>query len=162
MVLVPYRITPLSNNSAGRAESRQVLVPYRITPLSNVQTYCYRVRRVLVPYRITPLSNCSPSMSRRSCVLVPYRITPLSNLKLQTLEFRGLNASNQNLIHSKTRSTKSLIHIIESRSGTKIMILYILYHTNPNLSSKNTKICPKKSASELLELHYTPSLVIDL
>ena len=56
-----------------------VLVPYKITLLSNRQTLKRIAFYVLVPYKITLLSNdrCTPEPERE--VLVPYKITLLSN-----------------------------------------------------------------------------------
>ena len=56
-VLVPYKITLLSNQSSPILASRLVLVPYKITLLSNEPRIRTNIRRVLVPYKITLLSN---------------------------------------------------------------------------------------------------------
>ena len=57
IVLVPYKITLLSNAGDVAPDGRQVLVPYKITLLSNeCLGYCVELK-VLVPYKITLLSN---------------------------------------------------------------------------------------------------------
>ncbi len=64
-VLVPYKITLLSNYQEAWAEYRYVLVPYKITLLSNVWKRNPTAGRVLVPYKITLLSNYSAVSSLR-------------------------------------------------------------------------------------------------
>ena len=61
----------------------EVLVPYKITLLSNVHCAVYLVGYVLVPYKITLLSNCITPQRSAPLVLVPYKITLLSNLKFE-------------------------------------------------------------------------------
>ena len=56
-----------------------VLVPYKITLLSNTVWIIRNFRAVLVPYKITLLSNCGAWAQATLCVLVPYKITLLSN-----------------------------------------------------------------------------------
>ena len=56
-VLVPYKITLLSNNQAIGNKEIEVLVPYKITLLSNLTRLSSQVSAVLVPYKITLLSN---------------------------------------------------------------------------------------------------------
>ena len=60
-----------------------VLVPYKITLLSNVYSITSVVPLVLVPYKITLLSNCPDFGIFFWFVLVPYKITLLSNLILR-------------------------------------------------------------------------------
>ena len=57
-VLVPYKITLLSNDHVGVCEDAGVLVPYKITLLSNRSEGGGQCPGVLVPYKITLLSNC--------------------------------------------------------------------------------------------------------
>ena len=57
VVLVPYKITLLSNNPCGLARRKSVLVPYKITLLSNLMRENDSGIYVLVPYKITLLSN---------------------------------------------------------------------------------------------------------
>ena len=59
--------------------SRGVLVPYKITLLSNALREIVRGVTVLVPYKITLLSNGHSKSSEGGEVLVPYKITLLSN-----------------------------------------------------------------------------------
>ena len=56
-VLVPYKITLLSNRESEGIESQDVLVPYKITLLSNGERTVNILIGVLVPYKITLLSN---------------------------------------------------------------------------------------------------------
>ena len=56
-VLVPYKITLLSNKTGFLEYYRGVLVPYKITLLSNVLARFLAGLPVLVPYKITLLSN---------------------------------------------------------------------------------------------------------
>ena len=56
-VLVPYKITLLSNKSFTEHGYLIVLVPYKITLLSNMWSVCGLSDSVLVPYKITLLSN---------------------------------------------------------------------------------------------------------
>ena len=56
-VLVPYKITLLSNQSAAEDSADAVLVPYKITLLSNAYMGTSGEVIVLVPYKITLLSN---------------------------------------------------------------------------------------------------------
>ena len=62
----------------------QVLVPYKITLLSNNPNAVYDIRFVLVPYKITLLSNAGGSAPGTPAVLVPYKITLLSNCVADT------------------------------------------------------------------------------
>ena len=57
VVLVPYKITLLSNGKVVYSELGVVLVPYKITLLSNCNSIIHRFGDVLVPYKITLLSN---------------------------------------------------------------------------------------------------------
>ena len=57
VVLVPYKITLLSNSGFGLIEGTRVLVPYKITLLSNAVECEDEETDVLVPYKITLLSN---------------------------------------------------------------------------------------------------------
>ena len=57
IVLVPYKITLLSNHGETLREAVDVLVPYKITLLSNQLVPCAPLYLVLVPYKITLLSN---------------------------------------------------------------------------------------------------------
>ena len=62
-----------------------VLLPYKITLLSNL---CGRVgtcSAVLLPYKITLLSNERRMEILNSKVLLPYKITLLSNLKFKIM-----------------------------------------------------------------------------
>ena len=61
----------------------KVLVPYKITLLSNVSVPWVSLLFVLVPYKITLLSNERELLKSGVCVLVPYKITLLSNLKFE-------------------------------------------------------------------------------
>ncbi len=56
-VLVPYKITLLSNLISGQSKKQSVLVPYKITLLSNIESKENKSQDVLVPYKITLLSN---------------------------------------------------------------------------------------------------------
>ena len=56
-----------------------VLVPYKITLLSNGRMTKSSSNHVLVPYKITLLSNRNEAHTARASVLVPYKITLLSN-----------------------------------------------------------------------------------
>ena len=56
-VLVPYKITLLSNFKGATQKVTLVLVPYKITLLSNHQFVHIGFVDVLVPYKITLLSN---------------------------------------------------------------------------------------------------------
>ena len=49
-VLVPYKITLLSNRNGNRELAVIVLVPYKITLLSNTHFLAFRIIPVLVPY----------------------------------------------------------------------------------------------------------------
>ena len=60
-----------------------VLVPYKITLLSNKRSEIEAILNVLVPYKITLLSNRCLWRCARHAVLVPYKITLLSNLKFE-------------------------------------------------------------------------------
>ena len=60
-----------------------VLVPYKITLLSNYHSPLMFCPPVLVPYKITLLSNTCTPCNPASSVLVPYKITLLSNLKFE-------------------------------------------------------------------------------
>ena len=60
IVLVPYKITLLSNALIDVVEHGSVLVPYKITLLSNLLDVRPYNREVLVPYKITLLSNRIP------------------------------------------------------------------------------------------------------
>ena len=60
-----------------------VLVPYKITLLSNGDEENDKIYIVLVPYKITLLSNALKNVPRDEEVLVPYKITLLSNLKFE-------------------------------------------------------------------------------
>ena len=61
----------------------KVLVPYKITLLSNMVTVPTDTQEVLVPYKITLLSNGCGEYGGHTLVLVPYKITLLSNLKFE-------------------------------------------------------------------------------
>ena len=62
-VLLPYKITLLSNQVDVRAISGSVLLPYKITLLSNLSFRLFLQAPVLLPYKITLLSNLpSPSI----------------------------------------------------------------------------------------------------
>ena len=56
-VLLPYKITLLSNILLTLAKKIAVLLPYKITLLSNPCIACLKVVAVLLPYKITLLSN---------------------------------------------------------------------------------------------------------
>ena len=56
-VLVPYKITLLSNQLLIGGIKDLVLVPYKITLLSNGMSQSVLFSAVLVPYKITLLSN---------------------------------------------------------------------------------------------------------
>ena len=56
-----------------------VLVPYKITLLSNDNDWNRYQHNVLVPYKITLLSNAPAGLDGNLLVLVPYKITLLSN-----------------------------------------------------------------------------------
>ena len=60
-----------------------VLVPYKITLLSNRTALQNSAGIVLVPYKITLLSNYTAKIVKAVWVLVPYKITLLSNLKFE-------------------------------------------------------------------------------
>ena len=62
---------------------KKVLVPYKITLLSNGYDKNGNKVYVLVPYKITLLSNVGKETFSGSAVLVPYKITLLSNLKFE-------------------------------------------------------------------------------
>ena len=57
LVLLPYKITLLSNAATVAADTFIVLLPYKITLLSNRTALSFGRRRVLLPYKITLLSN---------------------------------------------------------------------------------------------------------
>ena len=59
----------------------QVLVPYKLTLLSNVSSYPYSLGIVLVPYKLTLLSNPNSTYIQGDIVLVPYTLTLLSNCR---------------------------------------------------------------------------------
>ena len=68
-----------------RSNDRKVLVPYKITLLSNQVVKEVRTDEVLVPYKITLLSNVAQHEEVGAVVLVPYKITLLSNKRLPIL-----------------------------------------------------------------------------
>ena len=78
-VLLPYKITLLSNFHCRLVIQRSVLLPYKITLLSNIQHIFKYVNIVLLPYKITLLSNTYPTLLGNIDVLLPYKITLLSN-----------------------------------------------------------------------------------
>ena len=57
-----------------------VLLPYKITLLSNTVPISGNVYGVLLPYKITLLSNLAKLNNHIHNVLLPYKITLLSNL----------------------------------------------------------------------------------
>ena len=57
MVLLPYKITLLSNGIADECVEQTVLLPYKITLLSNTSASTEISETVLLPYKITLLSN---------------------------------------------------------------------------------------------------------
>ena len=57
MVLLPYEITLLSNDSKIAETKTIVLLPYEITLLSNTLELAKAYNVVLLPYEITLLSN---------------------------------------------------------------------------------------------------------
>ena len=70
----------------GHLYELNVLVPYKITLLSNNPFHWYCFPDVLVPYKITLLSNAPNAAILVSLVLVPYKITLLSNVLLIVAE----------------------------------------------------------------------------
>ena len=60
-----------------------VLLPYKITLLSNRLANAEFAALVLLPYKITLLSNMYGRFSDGLTVLLPYKITLLSNLKFE-------------------------------------------------------------------------------
>ena len=62
-----------------------VLLPYKITLLSNRATSVDLARSVLLPYKITLLSNDIWIGGKEKYVLLPYKITLLSNLKFKIM-----------------------------------------------------------------------------
>ena len=80
-VLVPYKLTLLSNLLTLTAGNIYVLVPYKLTLLSNEKVPVSTVAPVLVPYKLTLLSNNVTRTIMYASVLVPYKLTLLSNLK---------------------------------------------------------------------------------
>ena len=60
-VLVPYKLTLLSNGIAKHAKPIIVLVPYKLTLLSNDENGKPIDANVLVPYKLTLLSNIAIS-----------------------------------------------------------------------------------------------------
>ena len=79
MVLLPYKITLLSNIQLYLSEFCEVLLPYKITLLSNGRGCFACCRYVLLPYKITLLSNYQWFVEDSQQVLLPYKITLLSN-----------------------------------------------------------------------------------
>ena len=71
-----------------------VLLPYKITLLSNCDRWLGLSWIVLLPYKITLLSNRHHKVTRKPRVLLPYKITLLSNtgtaLNLQVESFTTL------------------------------------------------------------------------
>ena len=65
-VLVPYKITLLSNGIDSDSIFTIVLVPYKITLLSNTINNQFDPSRVLVPYKITLLSNYCPLRTQKA------------------------------------------------------------------------------------------------
>ena len=65
LVLVPYKITLLSNIIGVLCVRTKVLVPYKITLLSNQRRSIVVADFVLVPYKITLLSNRIPGLTAR-------------------------------------------------------------------------------------------------
>ena len=57
LVLLPYKITLLSNHENGIPYELAVLLPYKITLLSNGMVSSAEKLYVLLPYKITLLSN---------------------------------------------------------------------------------------------------------
>ena len=57
IVLLPSKITPLSNPYYNSYLDYEVLLPSKITPLSNPDTIVVHYTGVLLPSKITPLSN---------------------------------------------------------------------------------------------------------
>ena len=82
-VLLPYKITLLSNRRMNITEATLVLLPYKITLLSNVFLMLNGKQYVLLPYKITLLSNRYQVDLQANVVLLPYKITLLSNLKFE-------------------------------------------------------------------------------
>ena len=106
-VLLPYKITLLSNPDLTHKLASSVLLPYKITLLSNnvligdiMLKFYYPIKlhysqtmteiteifqRFYYPIKLhysqTIVVCCSPS----SCVLLPYKITLLSNLKFKIM-----------------------------------------------------------------------------
>ena len=62
--------------------NRKVLLPYKITLLSNLLVALRQLIRVLLPYKITLLSNSIKWKEISYTVLLPYKITLLSNRPL--------------------------------------------------------------------------------
>ena len=62
-----------------------VLLPYKITLLSNLMFNFAPLPIVLLPYKITLLSNSGLSLAKTAEVLLPYKITLLSNLKFKIM-----------------------------------------------------------------------------
>ena len=62
-----------------------VLLPYKITLLSNTAFCRLFSISVLLPYKITLLSNSGLSLAKTAEVLLPYKITLLSNLKFKIM-----------------------------------------------------------------------------
>ena len=81
-VLVPYKITLLSNNSQYVVRNSDVLVPYKITRLLNGLCGNCAVLIVLVPYKITRLSNLK--FSNESAF-----VGPLQNMKIGQKAYKG-------------------------------------------------------------------------
>ena len=82
-VLLPYKITLLSNGFASSHMMSSVLLPYRITLLSNLVCVALLFTFVLLPYKITLLSNAVIRSCTDFQVLLPYKITLLSNCRLR-------------------------------------------------------------------------------
>ena len=78
-VLLPYKITLLSNRCHSASQRSRVLLPYKITLLSNDRCALVCTSLVLLPYKITLLSNALITIICKSIVLLPYKITLLSN-----------------------------------------------------------------------------------
>ena len=66
-----------------------VLLPYKITLLSNLLSPVKICRKVLLPYKITLLSNLSFRLFLQAPVLLPYKITLLSNLPSPSIRANG-------------------------------------------------------------------------
>ena len=79
--ILPSRITQSSNYIINRVCPAFVLLPLRMTQLSNGEFTLEEIRAVLLPLRITQLSNRILRLMCPFVVLLPLRITQLSNIQ---------------------------------------------------------------------------------